>query len=187
MYRDQESSQWKYTGNFNRDDLLPLAKVADLAHTRIHEIQGKLRARARAAEEQSSPDENGSPPPPPHAGCNDSAFFLQTSVRSHTSVCPRRELRRRLRVCVNQQARGVGSKAGQSVTTDLLDLSTCIAEGRGPVVSGPPVPIYGGDCAGPASRSAYSQWSAVTSSAARSPSAEASALGRGAAAAEREH
>ncbi len=72
MYRDQES-QWKYTGNFNRDDLLPLAKVADLAHTRIHEIQGKLRARARAAEEHSSPDENGSPPPANTAGGDPSA------------------------------------------------------------------------------------------------------------------
>ena len=32
-YRDGD--QWKYTESFGRDDLLPLAKLADLAHTWI--------------------------------------------------------------------------------------------------------------------------------------------------------
>ena len=68
MYRERESNEWKYSGTFNRDDLLTLAKVADLAHTRIHEIQGKVRAKSRLAEEQSAPDESSSQPPAPAAG-----------------------------------------------------------------------------------------------------------------------
>ncbi|MEZ6209993.1 MAG: hypothetical protein R3B46_01925 [Phycisphaerales bacterium] len=32
MYRERESNEWKYSGTFNRDDLLTLAKVADSAH-----------------------------------------------------------------------------------------------------------------------------------------------------------
>ena len=68
MYRERESNEWKYSGTFNRDDLLTLAKVADLAHTRIHEIQGKVRAKARLADEQSAPDESSSQPPAHAAG-----------------------------------------------------------------------------------------------------------------------
>lgn len=37
LYKDGE--EWKNTGNFRRDDLLLLAKVVDLAHTRILELQ----------------------------------------------------------------------------------------------------------------------------------------------------
>lgn len=37
LYKDGD--QWKTTSSFGRDDLLVLAKVADLAHTRIHELQ----------------------------------------------------------------------------------------------------------------------------------------------------
>jgi hypothetical protein len=32
----QEGDTWKRTESFKRDDLLPLAKVADLAHSWIH-------------------------------------------------------------------------------------------------------------------------------------------------------
>ena len=37
LYRDIE--HWKSTDGFGRDDLLPLAKVADAAHSRIYELQ----------------------------------------------------------------------------------------------------------------------------------------------------
>ena len=35
IYKDEE--EWKSTDSFGRDDLLPLAKTLDLAHTWIHE------------------------------------------------------------------------------------------------------------------------------------------------------
>ena len=35
----KEGDKWKRTQNFSRDDLLVLAKVADLAHTRIYQLQ----------------------------------------------------------------------------------------------------------------------------------------------------
>jgi hypothetical protein len=38
LYKDGD--QWKSTRSFPRDDLLLLAKVADLAHSRIHEMRG---------------------------------------------------------------------------------------------------------------------------------------------------
>ena len=37
LYRD--GLVWKSTASFGRDDLLLLAKVADLAHTKIHELK----------------------------------------------------------------------------------------------------------------------------------------------------
>ena len=37
LYKDGES--WKSTDSFGRDDLLVLAKVADAAHTAIHDLQ----------------------------------------------------------------------------------------------------------------------------------------------------
>src|SRR5262245_30155494 len=36
-YKDKEGDEWKSTDYFNRDDLLLVAKVADLAHTWICE------------------------------------------------------------------------------------------------------------------------------------------------------
>ena len=36
LYKDGDD--WKSTGSFGREDLLVLAKVADLTHTRIHEL-----------------------------------------------------------------------------------------------------------------------------------------------------
>lgn len=46
LYRDGET--WKSADSFGRDDLLLLSKVADAAHTRVHEL---LRAE-RAASQQ---------------------------------------------------------------------------------------------------------------------------------------
>ena len=40
-YKDQE--KWKSTASFGGDDLLLLAKVADLAHTRLVELRSKDR------------------------------------------------------------------------------------------------------------------------------------------------
>ena len=39
LYRDAETGDWKTSTSFGRDDLLNLAKAADMAHTRIHELQ----------------------------------------------------------------------------------------------------------------------------------------------------
>jgi hypothetical protein len=41
-YRDQ-NTQWKSTASFGVDDLLLLAKVADLAHSRVVELRTKDR------------------------------------------------------------------------------------------------------------------------------------------------
>jgi hypothetical protein len=42
LYKDGD--QWKSSESFGRDDLLLLAKVADLAHSRIFELQQEDRA-----------------------------------------------------------------------------------------------------------------------------------------------
>ena len=41
-YRDQDT-KWKSTASFGGDDLLLLAKVADLAHSRLVELRSKDR------------------------------------------------------------------------------------------------------------------------------------------------
>ncbi len=46
LYRDEEGN-WKSSGSFGRDELLTLAKVADLAHTRIHGLQTEAREAAK--------------------------------------------------------------------------------------------------------------------------------------------
>ena len=46
IYKDREDSQWKSTDSFGRDDLLVLAKVADLAHTWIHQQGHEADERA---------------------------------------------------------------------------------------------------------------------------------------------
>ncbi len=48
LYKDGE--QWKSSESFGRDDLLVLAKVADLAHTRIFEMQEEAREEVREAD-----------------------------------------------------------------------------------------------------------------------------------------
>ena len=37
IYKDKDDDQWKSTDSFGRDDLLLLGKVADTAHTWIHQ------------------------------------------------------------------------------------------------------------------------------------------------------
>ena len=49
VYRDGE--QWKSTHSFGRNDLLLLAKVADLAHTRIWALRQDEAAAAEPAPE----------------------------------------------------------------------------------------------------------------------------------------
>ena len=44
-YVDQKGD-WQSTRSYGRDDLLNLAKVADMANTRIHEIQAEDREHA---------------------------------------------------------------------------------------------------------------------------------------------
>ena len=47
IYRDGD--QWKSTHSFGRNDLLLLAKVADLAHTRVSALRQDDAAEAEAA------------------------------------------------------------------------------------------------------------------------------------------
>ena len=37
LYKDKDDDQWKSTDSFGRDDLLVLAKVADVTHTWIYQ------------------------------------------------------------------------------------------------------------------------------------------------------
>ena len=39
LYKAKAEDEWKSTSSLGRDDLLVGAKVLDLAHTRIHELQ----------------------------------------------------------------------------------------------------------------------------------------------------
>ncbi|MFI4893590.1 MAG: hypothetical protein ACIAQ0_09190 [Phycisphaerales bacterium JB058] len=50
-YLDKDGN-WQSTTGFGRDELLTLAKVADLAHTRVHEQQASDRAAAQAASDR---------------------------------------------------------------------------------------------------------------------------------------
>jgi len=54
LYRDPETGSWKSSSSFNRDDLLVLGKVADLAHTRIHQMQASDRDQNREQEAEAS-------------------------------------------------------------------------------------------------------------------------------------
>ena len=42
LYKTEEG-EWRDTASFRRDDLLPLAKLADQAHTKILELQNEPR------------------------------------------------------------------------------------------------------------------------------------------------
>ena len=48
IYKDKEDNQWKSTDSFGRDDLLVLAKVADMAHTWIHQQTQERDSDAQA-------------------------------------------------------------------------------------------------------------------------------------------
>ena len=46
IYKDKDDDQWKSTDSFGRDDLLVLVKVADTAHTWIHQQAQEREADA---------------------------------------------------------------------------------------------------------------------------------------------
>jgi len=50
-YKDK-SDQWKHTNSFGRNEMLVVAKIANLAHSKIHELES--RDRAAAAYDESS-------------------------------------------------------------------------------------------------------------------------------------
>jgi len=52
-YRDAEGN-WQSTASYSRDDLLLLAKLSDLCHTRICEIQSAERARSSEGNDQTA-------------------------------------------------------------------------------------------------------------------------------------
>lgn len=68
LYRDAESGKWKSTSTFNREDLLVLAKVADLAHSRVYELQAKSRSQGRDDAGDAEPVDSQPTPPAPSAG-----------------------------------------------------------------------------------------------------------------------
>ena len=57
IYRKDD--MWRYTGRLGREDLLTVAKVADLAHTRILERESSQRTHER---EEAEADTGQSPP-----------------------------------------------------------------------------------------------------------------------------
>lgn len=70
-YRDE--NEWRNTDSFSRDDLLVVAKIADLAHTWIHE-QRQTRTQSSAPRAGAEPQANssslrgsGSSGPPPRS------------------------------------------------------------------------------------------------------------------------
>lgn len=68
LYRDPTSGDWKSSSTFNRDDLLVLGKVADQAHTRVHELQSQDRAQAREDAGIADPNDPNRSPPASAAG-----------------------------------------------------------------------------------------------------------------------
>lgn len=68
LYKDPQSGKWKSSATFNRDDLLVLAKVSDLAHSRIHELQAQSRSQDRDEAGDADPVETQPVPPAPRAG-----------------------------------------------------------------------------------------------------------------------
>jgi len=67
-YFDAKANDWKSSGSYNRDDLLVLAKAADLAHSRIHELQALSKAKQPEAADEADASETQSPPPAHAAG-----------------------------------------------------------------------------------------------------------------------
>ena len=56
LYKDGDD--WKSTSSFGREDLLLLAKVADLAHTCIHQLQREADAASRSKRSNGGPDDS---------------------------------------------------------------------------------------------------------------------------------
>ena len=80
-YFDAKANDWKSSGSYNRDDLLVLAKVADLAHSRIHELQALTKAKQLEASDEVDAPETQSPPPA-HAAGGASASDASTTTRA---------------------------------------------------------------------------------------------------------
>lgn len=51
----QDGDQWRSTHSFGRNDLLTVAKVADLAHTKVCELEASERDREEAPVEEAEP------------------------------------------------------------------------------------------------------------------------------------
>ncbi|MFN0011740.1 MAG: hypothetical protein ACKVS8_08880 [Phycisphaerales bacterium] len=69
-YRDK-SGEWKTTHAFGRDELLVLAKVADLAHSAIHDLQQADRAAAASSGQRGArPDADSAGPRSTQAGAS---------------------------------------------------------------------------------------------------------------------
>jgi hypothetical protein len=58
IYKDKDGDSWKSTDSFGRDDLLVVAKVADQAHSWIHQCERKeAAAKPPTAEKVEVPDQ----------------------------------------------------------------------------------------------------------------------------------
>ena len=77
IYKDGEGN-WKSTSSFGRDDLLVVAKVADMAHTKIFEVANGRRPGRRTAVLTAAITRRGASP----------AFFLSPSRKPPTSKYP---------------------------------------------------------------------------------------------------
>ena len=51
----QDGDQWRSTHSFGRNDLLTVAKVADLAHTKVCELEAAERDREEGPSEEGEP------------------------------------------------------------------------------------------------------------------------------------
>ena len=51
----QDGDQWRSTHSFGRNDLLTVAKVADLAHTKVCNLEAAERDREEAPAEEAEP------------------------------------------------------------------------------------------------------------------------------------
>ncbi|MEN1706029.1 MAG: hypothetical protein AAGJ54_11025 [Planctomycetota bacterium] len=58
IYRDAEGS-WKSSSSFDRDEALLLAKVADLANTRVFELQAERREAKHARGDSTAQRDRG--------------------------------------------------------------------------------------------------------------------------------
>ncbi|MGP1308586.1 MAG: hypothetical protein ACTS27_00120 [Phycisphaerales bacterium] len=84
-YFDAEANAWRSSASFNRDDLLTLAKAADMAHTRIHELQSLARAKQREdADGEPTPETQSKPPA--HAAGGDDAPQKTAKARAKAGV-----------------------------------------------------------------------------------------------------
>ncbi|MBX3360128.1 MAG: hypothetical protein KF912_02695 [Phycisphaeraceae bacterium] len=89
LYRDPESGNWKSTSSFNRDDMLVVAKVSDLVHTRIHELQSKDRTQDRDAPDADPVETQPKPPSLRGGGATASTSSSRTTAaRAKASAEP---------------------------------------------------------------------------------------------------